>query len=194
MGALFGDEGQLGVHLVVVEAVDDGASRFLEVLRPVDVVLLIKAGAQLHQRHDLLAVFGGLHEGLHDLGLPGHPVEGHLDGDDVGVLRGLFEHRNEGADGLVRIAQQHIMLFHLGGEVVVLRRQHGPGRRIEQLRVSVGLHPARELEEEAQVKGAFLDEDPLVGQLEAAAQQLRDLRRGRDDLQPHCGQLAAALE
>ena len=194
MGALFGDEGQLGVHLVVVEAVDDGASRFLEVLRPVDVVLLIKAGAQLHQRYDLLAVFGGLHEGLHDLGLPGHPVEGHLDGDDIGVLRGLFEHRNEGADGLVRIAQQHIMLFHLGCEVVVLRRQHGPGRRIEQLRVSVGLHPARELKEEAQVKGAFLDEDPLVGQLEAAAQQLRDLRRGRDDLQPHRGQLAAALE
>ena len=33
-----------------------------------------------------------------------------------------------------------------------------------------------------------------MGQLEAAAQQLRDLRRGRDDLQPHCGQLAAALE
>ena len=45
MGALFGDESQLGVDFVVVKAIDDRASGFLEVLRPVDVVLFVKAGA-----------------------------------------------------------------------------------------------------------------------------------------------------
>ena len=126
--------------------------------------------------------------------LAGHAVERHLDGDDVGVLRGLFQHRNKGADGLVRVAQQHIVLFHLGGKVVVLRRQHRPGRRIEQLGVAVGLHAGGELVEETQVKRALLDEDPLVGQLETTAEQLSDLRCGGDDLQTDGGQLAAALE
>ena len=36
------------------------------------------------------AVLGGFHEGLYDLRFTGHAVERHLDGDDVGVLRGLF--------------------------------------------------------------------------------------------------------
>ena len=194
VGALFGDESQLGVDFVVIKAIDDRASGLLEVLRPVDVVLFVKAGAQLHQRHDFLAVLGGFHESLYDLRLAGHAVERHLDGDDVGVLRGLFQHRNKGADGLVRVAQQHIVLFHLGGKVVVLRGQHRPGRRIEQLGMAVGLHAGGELVEETQVKRTLLDEDPLVGQLETAAEQLSDLRCGGDDLQTDGGQLAAALE
>ena len=86
------------------------------------------------------------------------------------------------------------MLFHLGGKVIVLRGQHRPGRRIEQLGVAVGLHAGGELVEEAQVKRTLLDEDPLVGQLEAAAEQLSDLWCGGDDLQTDGGQLAAALE
>ncbi len=78
------------MHLVVIEAVDHGAARIFQLLRPVDVVLLVKAGAQLHQRHHFLAVFGGFHQGLHDLRFPRHAVQGHLDGDDIRVTGGLL--------------------------------------------------------------------------------------------------------
>ena len=42
-----GDKGQLGMDLVIVEAVEHSAARVLELLGPVDVILLVKAGAQL---------------------------------------------------------------------------------------------------------------------------------------------------
>ena len=192
---LFGDEGELGVDLVILKTVDDRAACAFQLLGPVDVVLLVKAGAQLHQGHDFLAVFGRFRQRLHDLGLPRHAVEGHLDGDDVRVVGGLFQHGNEGPDGLVRIAEQHIVLLHLGGKVVVRRGQHGPGRRVEQFRAALGFDAAGELVEKAQVQRAFLLEHPLVGQQQPVAQQPFYLRRGRRrDLQAHSSQFAAALE
>ena len=193
--ALAGDEGQLGVHLIVLKAVDDGAACAFQLLGPVDVVLLVKAGAQFHQRHHFLAVFGGFHQCLHDLRLPRHAVEGHLDGDDVRVLCGLFEHGDKGTDGLVRVAEQHIMLLHLGGQIIIRRRQHGACRGVEERRVTLGLHAAGELEEEAKVQRALLQKYPLAGQLQTAAQQPLHLRcRGGGDLQTDSRQLAAAPE
>ena len=67
------------MDLVIVKAVEHGAARILQLLGPVDVVLLVKAGAQLDHGHDLLAVFGGGDQGVDDLGIAGHTVEGHLD-------------------------------------------------------------------------------------------------------------------
>ena len=193
--ALAGDEGQLGVHLIILEAVDDGAAGAFQLLGPVDVVLLVKAGAQLHQRYYFLAVFGGFHQRLHDLGLPRHAVEGHLDGDDIRVLCGLFEHGDKGTDGLVRIAEQHVMLLHLGGKIIVRRRQHGACGGVKQRRVTLGLHAAGKLKEEAQVQRALLQEHPLAGQFQTAAQQPLHLRCGGGrDLQTDSGQLAAAPE
>ena len=193
--ALAGDEGQLGVHLIILEAVDDGAAGAFQLLGPVDVVLLVKAGAQLHQRYHFLAVFGCFHQRLHDLGLPRHAVEGHLDRDDVRVLCGLFEHGDKGADGLVRVAEQHVMLLYLSGQIIIRRRQHGACGGIEQRRVPLGLHAAGKLEEEAQVQRALLQKYPLAGQLQTAAQQPLHLRcRGGGDLQPDSRQLAAAPE
>ena len=193
--AFLGDESQLGVDLVIFKAVEDGAPGFFQLLGPVDVVLLVKTGAQLHQRYDFLAVFGGFHQRLHDLGLPRHPVEGHLDGDDRRVLRGLFQHGDEGPDGLVRIAEEDVVLFHLGREVIIRRRQHGPGCGVEQLRVAIGFHPGSEFVEEAQVQRAFLRKHPLVRQFQLLAEDADDLLRGRGrDLQADCRQLAAALE
>ena len=192
---LAGDEGQFGVHLVVLEAVDDSTAGAFQLLGPVDVILLVKAGAQLHQCYHFLAVFGGFHQRLHDLGLPRHAVEGHLDGDDVRVLCGFFEHGDKGADGLVRVAEQHVMLLHLGSQIIVRRRQHGARGGVEQCRVPLGLHAAGKLEEEAQIQRALLQEHPLAGQFQTAAQQPLHLRcGGGGDLQTDSGQLAAAPE
>ena len=193
--ALAGDEGQFGVHLVVLEAVDDSTAGAFQLLGPVDVILLVKAGAQLHQCYHFLAVFGGFHQRLHDLGLPRHAVEGHLDRDDVRVLCGLFEHSDKGADGLVRVAEQHVMLLYLGSQIIIRRRQHGACGGVEQRRVTLGLHAAGKLEEEAQIQRALLQEHPLAGQFQTAAQQPLHLRcGGGSDLQTDSGQLAAAPE
>ena len=183
------------MDLVVVEAVDHGAAGFFQLLGPVDVVLFVEAGPQLHQGHHFLAVFGGVHQGLDDLGFPRQAVEGHLDGDDVGVPRGLFQHQDERPDGLVRVVQQHVVLLHFLGQAVVQGRHHGPGRRIEQLGVAVLFDPAVQLVEKAQVQRALLLKDAAVAQFQPGAQHLDDLGRGAGrDLQPDGRQLAAALE
>ena len=54
-----GDQADLGVDLDVLRAVEDGASRLLHPLGPLDVVLLVKAGPQFHQDGDFLSIFGG---------------------------------------------------------------------------------------------------------------------------------------
>ena len=58
------DGADLRVHLEVAEAVDDVAAGGLEALGPLDVVGLVEAGTQLEERRDLLAVLGGVDEGL----------------------------------------------------------------------------------------------------------------------------------
>ena len=57
------------------------------------------------------------------------------------------------------------MFFYLSGKVIILGRQHGPGRGIEQLRVALGLHFTGELVEEAQIQWALLGKHPLMAQL-----------------------------
>ena len=52
-----GDLTDLGVYLEALLPVDHRAAGLLQPVRPLDVVRLVKAGAQLHQDGDLLAVF-----------------------------------------------------------------------------------------------------------------------------------------
>ena len=94
-----------------------------------------------------------------------------------GSCAAFFQHRDERPDGLVRIAEQHIVLLHFGGEVVLRRRQHGPGRGVEQLRVAVGLHLAGELIEEAQVQRTLLGKHTLVRQFQLP-QRMRTISCG----------------
>ena len=192
---LAGDQGQLGVNLVVLKAVNHSTAGFLQLLGPVDVVLFIKAGPQLHQSHHFLAVFSGIHQSLHNLGLPGQAVQGHLDGDDLRVPGSLLQHGDEGADGLVWIVQQHIVFLDFAGQAVVEGRHHGPGRRIEQFGMAVVFNAGIQLVEEAEIQRALLLKDPAVIQLQAGAKHLGNLRgRRRGDLEPDGCQLAAALE
>ena len=54
-----GDQADLGVHLVILKAVNDLAAGFFHAFGPVDVVLLVKARAQLDECGNVLTVFGG---------------------------------------------------------------------------------------------------------------------------------------
>ena len=190
-----GDQGELGVDFVVLKTVNHRTARGFQLLGPVDVVLFVEPGPQLHQGHDLLAVFGGVHQGLDDLGLPGHPVEGHLDGNNLRVPGRPLEHIDKGPDGLVGVIEQYVVLLGLLGQVIALRRQHGPGRRIQQLSVAVVFDPAGELIEKAQIQRALLLKDPLMGQHQTVAEQMGDGGgRAGGHLEPDGRQFAAALE
>ena len=192
---LFGNEGQLGVDLVIIKAINDGTACLFQLLGPVDIVLLVKAGTQLHKSNHFLAVFGGFHQRLHDLRFPRHPVERHLDGNDLRVLCRLFQHGNKRPDGLIRIAEKHIVLFHFCSQVILRRRKHGTGRRVEQLRVAISFHAGSQLIKETQIQRAVLRKHPLVAQFQTAAENTRHFLRGRRrDLQADSGQFAAALE
>ena len=49
----------LGVYLVVIDTVEDGTSCILQHFGVVEVVLLVKAGTELHDSNDFLAVLPG---------------------------------------------------------------------------------------------------------------------------------------
>ena len=69
VGFLAHDQQDLGVRLEADQAVHDVRARLLQHPGPFDVGLLVEARFQLHERDDLLAGLGGLHERLDDAGL-----------------------------------------------------------------------------------------------------------------------------
>ena len=87
------------------------------------------------------------------------------------------------------------MLFHFCSQVILRRRKHGAGRRVEQLRVAIGFHAGSQLIKETQIQRAVLRKHPLVAQFQTAAENAYHFLRGRRrDLQADSGQFAAALE
>ena len=101
------------MHLVPFQSVDDLASCLLQHPGPADIVLLVKAGSELYQNHDLFSVLSSLAERLNDLALFRQAVQGHLDRDHAVILSGLVQHVEERADRLIRIRQQLIFLLDL---------------------------------------------------------------------------------
>ena len=103
-----GDDAELGMDFVLVEAVDDLTACFLEALGPDDIVLFVKAGFELDEDHDVLAVLGCLGERLRNLAAVGDAVEGDVDGF-YGWIDGCFvEKIEEGLHGMVRIGEQDV--------------------------------------------------------------------------------------
>ena len=107
------DEAELGVALVLVRAVENAAAGFLQRARPFDVVLLVKAGAQLHQDRDVLAVFRRRAQVLDHGGIARQAVDGDLDRDHLRVRGGFLEQVQEGLHALIGIEEQHVALANL---------------------------------------------------------------------------------
>ena len=80
-----GDLADLRVALEALGAVDHGAAGVLKALGPGDVVLLVKAGAELHEDGDVLACLRGRNEALAEVAALGNAVERDLDGDALVV-------------------------------------------------------------------------------------------------------------
>ena len=80
------------------------------------------------------------------------------------------------------------MLFHFCSQVILRRRKHGTGRRVEQLRVAISFHAGSQLIKETQIQRAVLRKHPLVAQFQTAAENAYHFLRGRRrDLQADSG-------
>ena len=108
-----GELADLGVALKALGAVDDGAAGLFQALGPLDVVLLVKARAELHEHRDLFAVLGGIDQRLAQAALLGHAVERDAQRDALGVVGGLVHQVQERIHGLVRVKEQLVVLQHL---------------------------------------------------------------------------------
>ena len=96
VGLAADDEGGLAVGLEADDAVDDVDAGLLKGAGLVDVVFLVEAGLEFDEGGDLLAVFGGAGQGVDDGVVFGGAVEGLLDGEDLGVVGGLFDELDDG--------------------------------------------------------------------------------------------------
>ena len=192
------DGADLRVHLEVAEAVDDVAAGGLEALGPLDVVGLVEAGTQLEKRRDLLAVLGGVDEGLGQMRLARQAVQRDLDGNDGRIHRGLAQKLHESVHGLVGVRQQHLVLAHLLDDGALAIEAGGPlGRErcLSERGALIGPQTAAEAPGVPHVQRYARDEQLVLCQAELFQQ--KPLHRARERpfaFQAHRGQAAALLQ
>jgi hypothetical protein len=100
------------VRLQADDAIDDVGARFLEPARPLNVIGLVKAGAQFHDGGDLFAGGGRVHERLDHRGIAAGAIERDLDGEDLRILRGVFDEFDDRIEAFVRMMQEHVLFAH----------------------------------------------------------------------------------
>ena len=180
-----GELADLGVAFKALRAVDDGAAGLFQALGPLDVVLLVEAGAELHKHRDLFAVLGGVDERLAQAALLGHAVERDAQRDALGVVGCLVNQVQERVHGLIGIKEQLVVLQHLFADGAV-HVDGGVGlrlkRRKEQLVAQVLGDLALNAKNVAQVERDIAGKDRAARKLERLADGLERLllERARD--------------
>ena len=107
------DDAEFGVNLVLGQAVDHMAAGVLEELGIVDVVLLVKAGAQLQQAQHVLAPVGRVGQCGGNLAAGGHAVKRDLDGENFRIVGSFVDQVHKGHHALERVAEEQIVLFNV---------------------------------------------------------------------------------
>src|SRR3954447_19424906 len=138
------DQQALGVGLERRVTVDDVDARLLHRARPLDVRPLVAARLDLDQADRLLAALGGADERGHERRVVARAVDGHLDGQDLGVVgRLLDEALDRRRERVVGVVDQHVAGADGAEDVdvaVVLalkaRLRHGRPRRVAQIGVA----------------------------------------------------------
>lgn len=77
---------------------------------PSDIVGLIEAGFEFDQNRDLFFIAGGGDEGVEEGGVAAGAVESHLNGENLGIGRGLFEERDDGLKTFVGMMEEDVVL------------------------------------------------------------------------------------
>ena len=118
------DQQRLAMRLQPHQPVHHVRARLLEHPRPVDIVRLVEARLQLHQRDHLLAVLRRVDQRLYDGRVAAGAVERHLDRQHLRVGRRRLDQLDDAVEGLVGMVQQHVFLAQQLPHVPV-RRQVG---------------------------------------------------------------------
>ena len=181
--------------LDVLRPAQDGAARLLHALGPLDVVLLVKAGPQLHEGGDLLAVLGGGAQVLGQLGLGGQAVNGDLDGQHVWCRRSPSRTRCRKGPWTGRVEQQHVPAQHLGQHLLPGdQRTTGLGGvgGIAQGGLALRGQLPLQGEDVVHAQGGLGEEDLLPAEIQLLAQKVDGLVVPAPlELQTHRGQAVA---
>ena len=170
---LAGDEQQLGMHLVFIQAVNHRTARFFQLFGPADIVFLVKPGPQLHHHQDVLPILRSADQGVYHLGIGRHPVQRYLDGYHAVILRGLVEQPDKGLDALIGVAEQNIVLGNLPhhGDNPYNGRGVLRGQRfIEQIRRGFPGNMIFQFSHKGKIQRALGDEHVLLRELQPGAQ------------------------
>lgn len=112
------DEGGFGVGFQAEDAVDDVGAGGFEGLGPLDVAFFIEAGFEFDEDGDLLAGFGGAGECGDEGGIATGAVEGHFEGDDLGVFGGGEDEAFDGGvEAFIGVVHEDVILADDGEEV-----------------------------------------------------------------------------
>ena len=118
VGFLANGHRNLGVDFQTEQAIGDMDPRLFEPTGPPNVRGLVESGLEFDEHGDLLALFGRLDAGIDDRAAAGGAVERDLDGQHVGVVRGLVDELNDrAAERLVRVLNENITSSDLGEDV-----------------------------------------------------------------------------
>src|SRR5581483_6732200 len=167
------DEAELAVGLVADQAVDHVDPGLLELAGPLDVVGFVETCLQLHQRGDLLAVARGFDQGADNGRVAAGAVKRLLDGEDLGVARGLlgkFDHRGEGVVGMV----QKDVLTAEGIEDVGNMAQGRDVNRGERGVLQIGPVDVIKAEQPHEVEGPVEAKNVFMGETEVVAQRIKN--------------------
>ena len=119
------DQRSLAMGFEAYDPVDDVHAGFLKHAGLVDVVFLIEPCLKLDQCSDLFAVFRrACQSGDDRVGL-GRAVQRHLDGEDVGVFRSMFDELDDRAERLVGMVDQDVLVANCGEDAFALERATG---------------------------------------------------------------------
>ena len=153
LAALSRNEAELAVNLHLRQAVNDLTAGVLEHLGVVDVVLLVKPGAQLQKAEHALSPIRGICERRGNLAACREPVERDADGNDVRIVRRLVEVFHKRAHALERVREQKILLFQIREKLALLQLHRFPAAPLGVLHAGRLLHAGAEREIERQLCG-----------------------------------------
>ena len=89
------NQAQFRVYLEVIQTIDNPAASFFQSSWPFNIVFFVKSGTQFHQYNDIFSVFCGFNQRFYDFAVGCNPIQGHFNGNDIGVFAGFVEQVQE---------------------------------------------------------------------------------------------------
>ncbi len=135
--------GHLAMDLEADEPIDHVYALGFQRLGPFDVALFVEAGFQLHQRGHLLFFFDGFEQRLHDRRIAAGAIQAGLDGQYVGIVRGLLQEIDHRLERFVGMVQKNILLLDEREEIFLRAGLRQCGRKSRDKRRVLQIGPVQ---------------------------------------------------